>query len=123
MEVEPYCSKEGVVETFSANTCMDNFMPLEMSCTSVVTSFYCPPALRHNHCDGKLSRNAETVSVSKSFHSAKEYYHNISLRMKKGRDYIQSSPAHSEMCATRHKLPSFKKNEHVVDAVKNSSHL
>lgn len=119
--VAPACSKEGAVETFSTNTCMDNFMPLEMSCTSAVTSSYCPPALRHKHSDGKLSRHAETVSVSQSFHSAQEDYHNISLRMKKEWDYIQSSPAHSEMCATRQKLPAFKKKEHVVDAVKNSS--
>ena len=93
-----------------------------MSCTSVVTSSYCPPVLRHKHYDGKLSRHDENVGVSKSIHSAQEYFQNISLQMKKDQDYIQSSPSTlSEMCASRQKLPTYKKKEHVVDAVKNSS--
>lgn len=119
--VPPACSKEGAVETFSANPCMDSFMPLEMSCTSAVTSTYCPPVRRHKHSDEKLSRQAETVSLSESIHSAQEDYQNISLQMKKEWDYSQSSPAHSEMCATRQKLPAFKKREYVVDAVNKSS--
>jgi hypothetical protein len=118
--VAPACSEEGAMETFSTNPYMDSFMPLEMSCTSVVTSYYCPPVLRNKYSDGKLSRHNETVSVSESTHSAQEDYHNISLQMKKDWDYTHSSPAHSDMCATRQKLPAFKKREHVVDAVKNS---
>jgi len=46
--VAPACSEEGAMETFSTNPYMDSFMPLEMSCTSVVTSYYCPPVLRTN---------------------------------------------------------------------------
>ncbi|XP_057836975.1 DExH-box ATP-dependent RNA helicase DExH1 isoform X1 [Cryptomeria japonica] len=109
------------LKTFLTNPFKDNFTTLEKSHKSVVTSSYRPPPLRHGYSDGKLPKHDKPITMSEHTQSPQENYQNISLQMKKEWDFLQTSHMHSEIWATRKKLPAFQKKTIVLSAVRNSS--
>lgn len=111
--------KEGR-EMISSNPFIDNLTPVEKSSMSVITSSHTSTSLRHQHSNGKLHKHGGNVIVSEHTHSAQDH-HDINLQMKKKWDHLQSSKMHSEILATRRKLPAFQKRKNVVHAVRKSS--
>ncbi|KAH9331105.1 hypothetical protein KI387_003213, partial [Taxus chinensis] len=103
-------------KTFLTSPFKDNF-----TTTSDVTSSHTCPSPKQQHSDGKWPKNGEKITVSKNTHGTQKDYHNINLQMKKEWDCLQTSQIHSEIWATRKKLPAFQKKESVVYAVRNSS--